>query len=282
MSTARKPKRMVWTKARIKVLAELVAAAPAIKPTELAKQFNEKTHCRLSAVGVAEACRYYGIQRVRKGDVPKPQPWSNEEAAELRDWLGKVSLRSVPLEDVTRRMREISGHDVSLTELPESLSRRVQSLRVLLMLRGIRSPGPGDVPLEVQRELTARRAMVSWLDRDALVKAVGPVIKEAMTWCLRVPDPDDGYDSQEPECWYDPEVFLDNVLRLLEDELRRQFVAAGSVEYRREVFRRLTVDLSGSLFDALDDSISSASTTGTHAIKPAGSRQDQPVISASS
>lgn len=280
MSPVSSPKRMVWTKARLKVLADLVAAAPAIKANELAKQFNAKTRCRVSAAGLAEACRYYGIQRVRKGDIPKPQPWSNEEAAALRDWLGKVNLRLVPLDEVTRRMREISGHDVSLTELPESLPRRVHRLRVLLMLRGIRSPGPGDVPLDVQRELAARRAMVGWLDRDRLVKAVGPIIKEAMTWCLRVPGPDDFYDPKDPESWYDPEVFLDNVLRGFEEELREQYEEAGAVAYGDR--ERDAAGLSGSLFDSLDDSIPSASTTDTHAIKPGRLEQDRPVISAGS
>lgn len=289
-----KSKRMAWSKARIKVLGQLVADAPAIRPSDLAKQLNAVMRCKVTGKMVAEACSYYGIPRLRESELPKPQPWSDEEMVALRDWFSTVSLRSVSLDQVTCRMREITGRDVSLTELPDSLLRRVFYLRIFLLRHNIGPAGPGSVPLQTQRELAARREMVSWLDREQLVRAIGPIVKEAVTWCSRPPgqeDPDEleAYDPEVPEAWWSPEVFLDNVLRRLEEELHRQFDEAGMPERVEEMWLKVRArsearesGLSGSLFDALDDSIPSASTTDTHAIKPAGSHQDQPVISASS
>jgi hypothetical protein len=299
MSTVRKSARMVWSKARIKVLADLVAAHPAMRPGDLAAKFNAVTRgSRVTARMVAFACSYHGIQRVCRGDRLEPQPWSNQEVAAVRSLFYKVSLRSVSLDEVTQRLREITGREVFLSDLPEMLVQRVRNLRVFLLLRGIRAPSPGDVPIQAHRELAARRAMVSWLDREQLVKAVGPIVKEAVTWCSRPPGQEDPaelevYDPEVPENWWDPETFLDNVLRGLEEELRRQFEEAGMPERQDEMFRKVRAryeaeyrsdapQASGSLFDILGDSISSASETGAHAIKPAGSHQDLPVISANS
>lgn len=293
-----KPKRMAWTKARIKVLGQLVADAPAIRPSDLAKQLNAVMRCKVTGKMVAEACSYYGIPRLRESELPKPQPWSDEEMVALRDWFSTVSLRSVSVDQVTRRMREITGRDVSLTELPDSLLRRVFYLRIFLLRHNIGPAGPGSVPLQTQRELAARRAMVSWLDPDQLVKAIGPIVKEAVTWCSRPPGQEDpqeleAYDPEHPESWWDAEVFLENVLRGFEEELRRQFDEAGMVERREEVMVKIHAayeaefgpdvpQVSGSLFDTLDEPTSSAPTTDTHAIKPVGLQQDRPVISAGS
>lgn len=299
-----KPKRMAWTKARIKVLGQLVADAPAIRPSDLAKQLNAVMRCKVTGKMVAEACSYYGIPRLRESELPKPQPWSDEEMVALRDWFSTVSLRSVSLDQVTRRMREITGRDVSLTELPDSLLRRVFYLRIFLLRHNIGPAGPGSVPLQTQRELAARRAMVSWLDPDQLVKAIGPIVKEAVTWCSRPPGQEDpqeleAYDPEHPESWWDAEVFLENVLRGFEEELRRQFDEAGAVAWGDDRSGDVTEvgegaaarapdatgsisdplgELSGSLFDPLP----SESTTDTHAIKPVGLQQDRPVISAGS
>lgn len=238
MSRPRKPKRMVWTRSRLKVLVRLVAADPLIGRGELAEQFNAATRCAVSPAAVADACRYYGVRQVT------------------------------------------TAHSASGVGDPASLVRQC--------IKASGRPAP-----QAGRELAARKAMVSWLDPEQLVKAVGPIIKEAITWCSRLPGQEDpqeleAYDPELPESWWDPEVFLDNVLQGLEDELRRQFDEAGMPEREEEMWLKVRArsearapGLSGSLFDSLDDSNPSVSMTDTHAMKPAGLEQDRPVISAS-
>lgn len=65
-------------------------------------------------------------------------------------------------------------------------------LRRFLSAQGIELPSQQLRSAQKRREAEARDAMVSWLDRGQLARAVGPAVKDAMAWCLRVPDPQDG------------------------------------------------------------------------------------------
>lgn len=95
-------------------------------------------------------------------------------------------------------------------------------LRRFLVAQGIELPSSRRRSALKKREAEAREAMVSWFDRDQLLKALPQAIDAALAWCLRSPMSEEFYDPEHPEEWFVAEELARNLAEFLSLEVFKQ------------------------------------------------------------